>query len=50
MRNLQATQLIYELSQPGRRGARLPECDVPVEKAESLLPAELLASAPPPLP
>ncbi|MBM4005467.1 MAG: glycine dehydrogenase subunit 2 [Planctomycetes bacterium] len=50
MRNLQATQLIYELSQPGRRGARSPACDVPVDGADKLLPADLLASAPPPLP
>ena len=29
MRNTRATQLLFELSQPGRRGTRLPACDVP---------------------
>lgn len=50
MRNLQATQLLFELSQPGRRGVTMPACDVPVESIDSLLPAEVRAESPPPLP
>lgn len=50
MRNLQATQLLFELSQPGRRGVTMPGCDVPEESIDSLLPAEVRAEAPPPLP
>ena len=50
MRNLQATQLLFELSQPGRRGVTMPDCDVPEESIDSLLPAEVRAEVPPPLP
>ena len=50
MRNLKSTTLLFELSQPGRRGATLPECDVPAPAAAELLPADALADAPPPLP
>jgi glycine dehydrogenase subunit 2 len=50
MRNTRATQLIFELSRPGRRAARLPECDVPVIPVQELLPAEQLAANAPPLP
>ncbi len=50
MRNRQATQLIFELSRPGRRAARFPRPDVPQTEASALLPADALASAPPPLP
>ena len=50
MRNTQSTQLLFELSSPGRRAARLPACDVPERPVEELLPAELLADQPPPLP
>lgn len=50
MRNQQATQLIFELSRAGRRAARTPECDVPEQPLEALLPAEHLAEAPPALP
>src|SRR5262245_10885875 len=46
----QSTELIFELSHPGRRTHRLPECDVPAPPAGQLLPAEALADAPPPLP
>ncbi len=46
----QATELLFELSRPGRRAHRLPECDVPTGDAQSLLPAGTLADAPPPLP
>jgi glycine cleavage system P protein (glycine dehydrogenase) subunit 2 len=50
MRNLKSTALLFELSQPGRRGATLPECDVPTQPAAELLPAEAIANEPPPLP
>src|SRR5437868_12435733 len=50
MRNLKTNSLLFELSKPGRRGARLPACDVPAPKVEELLPAEALADHMPPLP
>lgn len=50
MRNQQATQIIFELSVPGRRGARYPECDVPVADVGDLLPGDVLAEDPPQLP
>jgi glycine dehydrogenase subunit 2 len=46
----QSTDLIFELSHPGRRCHRLPECDVPVAPANQLLPTEIQCGAPPPLP
>src|SRR5438270_13794940 len=42
-----ATDLLFELSHPGRRCHRLPACDVP---AADLLPESARAAAPPPLP
>jgi len=50
MRNQHATQLLFELSRPGRRGTRLPACDVPVRPATERLPADTVAAEPPPLP
>ena len=50
MRNTQATQLLFELSKPGCRASRLPDCDVPQQPLEALLPADSLAAEPPPLP
>ncbi len=50
MRNLKSTTLLFELSQPGRRGATLPTCDVPAPHAAELIPAAARAEAPPPLP
>ncbi len=50
MRNTQATQLIFELSRPGRRATTLPPVDLPVAEVEELLPADQLAAAPPALP
>ena len=50
MRNRQATELLFELSQPGRRGARLPQCDVPLRPLDELIPAETIAAEPPDLP
>src|SRR4051794_35143277 len=46
----QATELLHQLTHPGRRTHRLPSCDVPVGEAATLLPASALAAAPPPLP
>lgn len=50
MRNQQATKLIFDLSQPGRRATQFPESDVPVKPLADLLPADQLADQPPPLP
>src|SRR5690349_11337851 len=50
MRNTRATQLLFELSKPGRRAARFPACDVPEIPLTELLPANALADSPPPLP
>jgi glycine dehydrogenase subunit 2 len=50
MRNTRATQLLFELSRPGRRSAHIPCTDVPATPVEKLLPAEALASLLPPLP
>ena len=44
----QSTELLFDLSHPGRRAHRLPVCDVPV--SANVLPAAALADAPPPLP
>lgn len=46
----QSTDLLFEMSRPGRRTQRLPECDVPAPPAEKLLPASAQSAAPPPLP
>src|SRR5260370_24607248 len=46
----QSTDLLFEMSHPGRRTHRLPECDVPAAPASELLPAEAQCDAPPPLP
>src|SRR3954468_1054460 len=46
----QSTELLFEISHPGRRAHRLPPCDVPERPVTSLLPAAALADAPPPLP
>ncbi|SFI56384.1 aminomethyl-transferring glycine dehydrogenase subunit GcvPB [Planctomicrobium piriforme] len=50
MRNTLATRSLFEMSVPGRRAARFPECDVPVQSLDSLLPADQLSKAAPPLP
>ena len=50
MRNTRSTQLIFDLSKPGRRAALLPASDVPVEPLESLLPASAIATSLPALP
>lgn len=50
MRNIQATQLIFELSRSGRRAHRLPPCDVPATDVSELYPAGLLRTKLPALP
>jgi len=50
MRNLKTNSLLFELSKPGRRAARLPACDVPSPSMKELLPADAIADQPPPLP
>ncbi len=50
MQKTQSTELLFELSHPGRRCHRLPECDVPGPAAADLLPAGAVADEPPPLP
>ena len=51
MRNQQATQLIFELSKSGRRGARFSESNVFADKSiDELLPANHLRDEPPALP
>ena len=50
MEKSQSIALLFELSHPGRRSHRLPECDVPVGPARDLLPKETLAEQPPALP
>jgi glycine dehydrogenase subunit 2 len=46
----QSTELLFELSHPGRRAHRLPASDVPAQEVEDLLPLGALAGSPPPLP
>jgi glycine dehydrogenase subunit 2 len=48
MVNNQSTELLFELSEAGRRCHRTPACDVPASSAA--LPKAVLADAPPPLP
>jgi glycine dehydrogenase subunit 2 len=50
MEKSQSTELLFEMSHPGRRSHRLPACDVPTAPAAVLLPAGAVADAPPPLP
>lgn len=50
MRNTVSTQLLFELSRPGRRAAQFPACDVPERPLSELAPAASLAAQPPPLP
>jgi glycine dehydrogenase subunit 2 len=50
MRNTQATQLLFELSQPGRRAAIFPPCDVPEQPVDDLIPAKYRTASAPALP
>lgn len=50
MDKAQSTELLFELSRPGRRCHRLPACDVPTPPAAELLPKSMLSGTPTPLP
>jgi len=50
MRSEQSTELLFEMSEAGRRTHRLPACDVPARDIAALLPADAVSAAPPPLP
>ena len=50
MKNRLDTALIFDLSKPGSRAARLPACDVPERDLSELLPAAMIASNTPALP
>src|SRR6266545_4356974 len=51
MNKPQSTELLFELSEAGRRCHRLPPCDVPASASLSeLIPDDHLAEEPPPLP
>jgi glycine dehydrogenase subunit 2 len=50
MQKTQSTELLFEISRPGRRSHRLPVCDVPAAELENLLQASVRALQPPPLP
>src|ERR1700684_142615 len=50
MTNNQSTDLLFEISHPGRRCHRTPPCDVPVRDPHTLLPTGETSPAPPPLP
>ncbi|HAH45173.1 MAG TPA: aminomethyl-transferring glycine dehydrogenase subunit GcvPB, partial [Planctomycetaceae bacterium] len=50
MRNKLATESLFALSQPGRRGAEFPAADVPERPLSELIPASALADKPTGLP
>ena len=51
MNNTQSTDLLFEISRPGRRCHLLPPCDVPsTADVVAMIPRGYLASSPPPLP
>ena len=50
MRNHRATQLLFDLSVPGRRGNRLPASDVPQQPLDELLPESARSESMLPLP
>ncbi len=50
MRNLLATQSLFELAHPGRRGCLFPASDVPAQPLEELIPATQLSPQAPSLP
>src|SRR5580704_9511038 len=50
MRNIPATQLLFDLSVPGRRAAVFPESDVPARPLAELIPAAQQTAALPALP
>lgn len=50
MRNTLATQLLFDLSQAGRRGAEFPASDVPDVPLSECIPAQFLSESAPGLP
>ena len=50
MRNLSATKLLFEQSEPGLRATQFPQCDVPEESLNELIPAKYLSETALPLP
>ncbi|MEM1224535.1 MAG: aminomethyl-transferring glycine dehydrogenase subunit GcvPB [Planctomycetota bacterium] len=50
MRNQQASQLLFELSRPGRRAHTFDSLDVPEPDLEQMFDSDDLAATPPPLP
>ncbi len=50
MQNQQATELLFDQSRPGSCAVQMPDCDVPSEPVEQLLPSDALAETAPPLP
>ena len=50
MRNTRAVVPLFELSQPGRRGAMLPPSDVPYVPLDDIIPMSARSEAPPALP
>ena len=50
MQNQLATELLFALSQPGRRGALFPDSDVPEKPLNELIPQSALATNPTDLP
>ena len=50
MNNTQSTELLFELSRPGRRCHLTPPSDVPARPLSELLPANAIANEMPPLP
>lgn len=46
----QSTELLFDLSQPGRRATQFPQCDVPMTAIAEALPNDLLGDTLPPLP
>ena len=50
MRNSKAIQLLFEMSKPGCRAVKMPDCDVPQQPLEKILPTGAISSARPPLP
>ena len=42
--------LIFELSEPGRKGYSLPKCDVPEKSLEQIIPSSFIRVEPPELP
>ena len=50
MQNIQSTDLLFNMSKPGVRCARLPAQDTPDIPLEELIPTEYLAETQPDLP